>query len=144
MLRARRRTWRTRVPRRSLVAVVVALVVLVPLGWMWFGSLVPASYSVADMGTPDFGGGPAGDHAMHGTAGMAGPSVDALREPPGPADVDVTLVARGGRVTLPSGRVIDGFTLNGTTPGPEIRAVQGQMVQVRLVNENVAEGVTLH
>ncbi|GAA4728867.1 multicopper oxidase family protein [Actinomycetospora chibensis] len=144
MLRARRRTWRTGVPRGPLVAVVVALVVLVPLGWMWAGSLMPASYSVADMGTPDYGGGPSGDHAMHGMAGMAGPSVDALREPPGPADVDITLVARGGRVTLPSGRVIEGFTLNGTTPGPEIRAVQGQMVQVRLVNENVAEGVTLH
>ncbi|GAA4800064.1 hypothetical protein GCM10023200_41180 [Actinomycetospora chlora] len=143
MLRARRR-WRTRVRRRTLVALVAALAVVVPIAWMWADSLVPATYSVADMGTPDFGGGPVGpDHA--GMAGMAGTtSVDRLREPPGPADVDVTLVARGGRVTLPSGRVVDGFTLNGTTPGPEIRAVQGQLVQVRLVNENVAEGVTLH
>ncbi|MGX6605490.1 multicopper oxidase family protein [Micromonosporaceae bacterium Da 78-11] len=35
-------------------------------------------------------------------------------------------------------------TLNHLTPGPEIRAVQGQLVQVTLVNENVADGVTLH
>ncbi|MFC5141060.1 multicopper oxidase family protein [Actinomycetospora rhizophila] len=146
MLRARRPFRRTRGrgrSRRTLVAVVAALVVVVPIAWMWVDSLAPSTYSVEDMGTPDLGGGPAGtDHAAHG--GAAGIPVDQLREPPGPADVDLILVARAGRVTLASGRVVDGFTLNGTTPGPEIRAVQGQMVQVRLVNENVAEGVTLH
>ncbi|MDD7933054.1 multicopper oxidase family protein [Actinomycetospora straminea] len=129
------------------MAVVAALAILVPVGWLWTDSLVPADYSVAEMGVPDHGGGPAGPagHAgMHGGVHTGGPAVDQLREPPGPADVDLTLVARGGRVTLPSGRVIDGYTLNGTTPGPEIRAVQGQMVQVRLVNADVAEGVTLH
>ena len=140
MLRARRRRWRTRVRTRTLVAVVAALALLVPVGWMWADSLVPTPYSVMDMGTPDFGGGP-GEHAGHA---MTGPAVDTLREPPGPADVDVTLEARVGRVTLPSGRVIDGYSLNGTTPGPEIRAVEGQMVQVRLVNADVPEGVTLH
>jgi FtsP/CotA-like multicopper oxidase with cupredoxin domain len=149
MLRARRRPWRTRTRRRTLVAVAAALAVLLPVGWMWAASLMPTAYSVEDMGTPDFGGGPGvpsahTGHGAHVAASPGGPSVDRLREPPGPADVDVTLVARGGRVTLPSGRVIDGFTLNGTTPGPEIRAVQGQMVQVRLVNEDVADGVTLH
>ena len=116
MLRARR--WRTRIaaaPRRSLTAVVAVLVVLAPVAWMWADSLMPASYSIEDMGYPDFGGGPA---AMT----MAGPSVETLRAPPGPADVSVTLVARAQRVTLPSGRTFDGFTLNGTTPGPTIRA----------------------
>jgi len=140
MLRARRRRWRTGVRTRTLVAVVAALAVLVPVGWMWADSLVPSTYSMMDMGTPDLGGGP-GEHAGHA---MTGPAVDTLREPPGPADVAVTLVARAGRVTLPSGRVIDGYSLNGTTPGPEIRAVEGQMVQVRLVNADVPEGVTLH
>ena len=139
MLRPRPR----RVGRRTVIAVVAALALVVPLGWMWVGSLMPATYSVADMGYPDDGGGP-GTGADHAGMDMAGPSVDALREPPGPADVDVTLTARAGPVTLPSGRVIDGFSLNGTTPGPTIRAEQGQMVQVRLVNENVPDGVTLH
>lgn len=40
--------------------------------------------------------------------------------------------------------MIDGYTLNGTTPGPMIRAEQGQMIEVRLVNESVAGGITLH
>ncbi|WP_433781971.1 multicopper oxidase family protein [Actinomycetospora sp. CA-101289] len=125
------------------MAVVAALAVLVPVGWMWADSLVATPYSVMDMGTPDLGGGP-GEHAAgHDMAGMGTP-VDALREPPGPADVEVTLEARVGRVTLPSGRVVEGYSLNGTTPGPEIRAVQGQVVQVRLVNADVPEGVTLH
>lgn len=149
MLRARRRSrrsWRSGATGpRTLVAVVAALVVLVPIAWMWVDSLAPSTYSVADMGTPDLGGGPAApEHSGHAGHAATGTPIDRLREPPGPADVDLTLVARAGRVTLPSGRVIDGFTLNGTTPGPEIRAVQGQTVAVRLVNENVAEGVTLH
>jgi FtsP/CotA-like multicopper oxidase with cupredoxin domain len=37
-----------------------------------------------------------------------------------------------------------GFTVNGTSPGPEIRATQGQLIEVQLRNESVAEGVTLH
>lgn len=140
MLRARHRSWRARVrsiPRRPLVAVVAALAILVPVTWMWSDSLMPSTWSVEDMGYPDYGGGPA---AMS----MAGPSVETLRAPAGPADVAVTLVARAQRTTLPSGLVIDGYTLNGTTPGPMIRAEQGQMIEVRLVNESVAGGITLH
>ena len=37
-----------------------------------------------------------------------------------------------------------GFTVNGTSPGPEIRARQGQLIEVHLRNESVAAGVTLH
>ncbi|WP_084754742.1 multicopper oxidase domain-containing protein [Pseudonocardia thermophila] len=36
------------------------------------------------------------------------------------------------------------YTLNGTTPGPDIRVAAGQLLQVRLVSESVADGVTLH
>ena len=42
------------------------------------------------------------------------------------------------------GRSMPGFTVNGTSPGPEIRALQGQLIEVRLRNESVADGVTLH
>jgi FtsP/CotA-like multicopper oxidase with cupredoxin domain len=42
------------------------------------------------------------------------------------------------------GRSIPGFTVNGTSPGPEIRARQGQLIEVHLRNESVADGVTLH
>ena len=42
------------------------------------------------------------------------------------------------------GRSIPGFTVNGTSPGPEIRAKQGQLIEVHLHNESVAAGVALH
>jgi FtsP/CotA-like multicopper oxidase with cupredoxin domain len=42
------------------------------------------------------------------------------------------------------GRSIAGFTVNGTSPGPEIRAKQGQLIEVHLRNESVAAGVALH
>ena len=42
------------------------------------------------------------------------------------------------------GRSIAGFTVNGTSPGPEIRVRQGQLVEVHLRNESVAAGVALH
>jgi FtsP/CotA-like multicopper oxidase with cupredoxin domain len=48
-------------------------------------------------------------------------------------------------VRLASGQVVeDGYTINGTSPGPEIRAVEGQVVQVTLRNHDVPDGVTLH
>ncbi|RZU49161.1 FtsP/CotA-like multicopper oxidase with cupredoxin domain [Krasilnikovia cinnamomea] len=114
---------------RLVVAVVAALAVLGPLGWFWQRSLVPDSYDMAAMGYPDDGGGPPG----HGHAG--GLSVTDLTGPSGPADVSVALTAR---------REGAGYTLNHVSPGPEIRARQGQLVEVRLVNESVPDGVTLH
>jgi FtsP/CotA-like multicopper oxidase with cupredoxin domain len=51
---------------------------------------------------------------------------------------------RKERFTPASGEEIDGYTVNGTSPGPVIRAVQGQLVEVRLVNASVPDGVTLH
>lgn len=117
-----------------MIAVLATLAVLAPLVWSWAASLSAGSWSAAAMGVPDDGGGPA--IMAGGHDGMAGRSVDTLRVPSSvPADVDVTLVARaeGGR-----------YTLNGLTPGPEIRAVAGQVVAVRLVNADVARGITLH
>lgn len=103
---------------------------LVPLGYLWAGSLQPHTYSVLDMGTVDRGGGPAAGHGRHTT------SVTELRvDPSRPADVGVDLTAakQGER-----------YTVNGTTPGPTIRATVGQLVEVRLTNTNVTDGVTLH
>jgi hypothetical protein len=42
------------------------------------------------------------------------------------------------------GRSIPGFTVNGISPGPPIVARQGQLIEVHLRNESVADGVTLH
>jgi FtsP/CotA-like multicopper oxidase with cupredoxin domain len=161
--------------RRLLVAVVATAVLLGPLGYLWASSLLPGTYSVMDMGYPDYGGGsqpgdqqaPAGSATMpgmeHGITERAsttggptpsegssavpntGRSVDSLTADPGrAADLAITLTARKETFTLADGRPVSGYTLNGTSPGPEIRAVQGQLLQVRLVNESVPDGITLH
>ena len=125
---------------RAALALLAALAVLGPLGWMWQASLLPDSYSVLDMGTVDTGrAGPAGAHRHDEAVG-----VDELVADTGPADVELTLVARAQPVHLGPGRDVAGYTLNGTSPGPTIRAELGQLVQVELVNSSVAGGVTLH
>src|SRR6185437_4753971 len=72
-----------------------------------------------------------------GSSGAGSISVAALTGPStGDPEAAVTLTARKEK----DGR----YTLNGQTPGPEIRAKKGQLVQVTLVNDNVTDGVTLH
>jgi FtsP/CotA-like multicopper oxidase with cupredoxin domain len=145
---------------RLCLALLCTAGILGPVGVMWVQSLVPSTYSVMDMGYADYGGGPqpAGGHADHsGAAGVgaragaasapaAGEvSVAELRGPrSGPAEVVVTLVARKEQLRLSSGERVPGYTLNHASPGPMIRATQGDLVQVTLVNDNVPDGVTLH
>jgi FtsP/CotA-like multicopper oxidase with cupredoxin domain len=99
-----------------------------------------------DMGFPDYGGGPVATevHAAH--AGHdGGHSVTSLiADPSRPADVAVTLTAQKQSFRLPTGQTVDGYTVDGQSPGPVIRATVGQLVQVRLVNESVPDGVSLH
>jgi FtsP/CotA-like multicopper oxidase with cupredoxin domain len=152
----------TRARRRLVVASVATLALLGPLAWLWWSSLVPDPLSVMDMGYVDTGGGPPLDgthrheggtrHQGHtrsaagGTGAMGGNvSVADLTGPrTGRPDVSVDLVARAGTVELASGRRVDGYTLNGSSPGPEIRARVGDLVRVRVTNESVADGMTLH
>ncbi|MEJ8278863.1 multicopper oxidase family protein [Pseudonocardia spirodelae] len=142
---------------RPAVALLATLALLGPVGWLWWSSLLPTPYAVTDMGHVDDGGvplpGPAGHHAGaaahggHGGQAVGGRTVgvDTLRETStAPPAVSLTLTARRDRIALPTGRVLDGYTLNGTSPGPLIRVRQGDVLQVRLVNADVAEGVTLH
>ena len=68
---------------------------------------------------------------------------DMVADPARPADVRVDLVTRQQMLTV-GGRSIPGFTVNGTSPGPEIRAREGQLIEVHLRNESVTDGVTLH
>jgi FtsP/CotA-like multicopper oxidase with cupredoxin domain len=124
---------------RVILPVVVSLAIVVPLGWMWQQSRLPGSYSVMDMGYEDLGGGAPMQHAHHETS-----VTDLVADPSRKADVTVTLTARKQRLTLASGQEVDGYTVNGTSPGPTVRAVEGQLVQVTLTNDNVPDGVTLH
>jgi len=128
---------------RALVATVATLALVVPLGWMWWSSRVPDTYSVMDMGVVDLGGGPGTpSHVAMGGGGVGVPTLTGPQT--GEPDVSVTLTAEQGDVELEGGPTLDGYTLNGSSPGPEIRATEGDLVEARLVNESVPDGVTLH
>lgn len=60
-----------------------------------------------------------------------------------PADVSVDLHARAGSHTLPSGTEIDAWTFD-ALGGTPIEATVGDLVEVRLHNVDIAEGVTVH
>jgi FtsP/CotA-like multicopper oxidase with cupredoxin domain len=128
-----RRHWRLIVP------LVVLALLLGTVGWLWWASLVPSTYSLSEMGTVEYGGGPAGhDHA-------GGTPVAALTGPQsGEPDVRVELEARQETFRLASGERVDGYTLDGTSPGPVIDLTQGDLLQVTLTNVDVPDGVTLH
>jgi FtsP/CotA-like multicopper oxidase with cupredoxin domain len=148
--------------RRELlrrVAIGVVVVTGAGAGALAWSSTLLGEYSVMDMGDGHSGGGDHGHggHAEHaaggpgasaasGTTGAAGSvSVTALTaDPDRTADVRVELVARQETIDVPGGSAVEGYTLNGTSPGPEIRARQGDLVEVDFVNESVAAGATLH
>ncbi|GAA2884809.1 hypothetical protein GCM10010517_48290 [Streptosporangium fragile] len=94
-------------------------------------------------GAADAGGGPPSDHA-HGH----GVPVTSLRGPttpePGGTVRRYTLTARTATVTLSSGRRVEAWTFDGTVPGPPLTATEGDLVEVRLRNADIARGVTLH
>jgi FtsP/CotA-like multicopper oxidase with cupredoxin domain len=152
--------------RRELllrIVVGVAVTTAAGVGAVAWSSTLVGEYSVMDLGggsaTDGFGG---HDHGGvgHGTttgggtgtggasaSGSTAPqlSVTDLAAPADrPADVRVELVARQSTVDVPGGYDVAGYTVNGTSPGPEIRARQGDLVEVVFVNASVADGATLH
>ncbi len=117
--------------RRLWLAGAATAALVLPLGWFWYDSLLPDTYDLADMGYADWGGGPESEHGDHdGT-----PVAALVADPDRPADVRETLTAAtdGSR-----------YTVNGTSPGPVLRVTEGDLVEVTLVNEDVADGATLH
>lgn len=124
--------------RRGLIAAVATVVVLAPLVFFWQRSLLPGDLSPMAMGYADFGGGPA-VHVGHGrdVQTLTGP---ADQKP----DVVVRLAARKERFEIAGRGSFAGYTLNHSSPGPEIRAQQGDLVEVTLANESVPDGITLH
>jgi FtsP/CotA-like multicopper oxidase with cupredoxin domain len=152
---SRRRPPGTPRALRIALPIVATLSIIAPLAWLWQDSRVPSAYSVMNMGYPDYGMGAmtdpdGGGHGGHMQGQMGGQQMpprrlvtDMVGNPARPADVRVALVARQQKLRI-GGRSISGFTVNGTSPGPEIRARQGQIIEVHLHNESVADGVTLH
>ena len=110
-------------------------------GWYWSTTLVPSTYSVVDMGYVERGGGPGHEHG-HQDSGV---SVADLTGPTdGEPDVALELAARQESFPLATGERVDGYTLNGTSPGPALQVSQGDRVQITLTNVDVPDGVTLH
>jgi FtsP/CotA-like multicopper oxidase with cupredoxin domain len=132
-----------RLLQRAVLASALALLLalLAWIGWLWQDSRLPSTYSVMSYGAVDVGGGPPlGEHVHHGGA----TSVASLRGPEGVPDRRFTLTAMRARIRLSSGRTVDALTFNGRVPGPELRVRQGDLVEVRLRNEDVDGGVTIH
>jgi FtsP/CotA-like multicopper oxidase with cupredoxin domain len=144
---------------RIALPIMATVAIVAPLAWLWQASLVPDQYSVMDMGYPDYDAGAMPDAGLSGPGGhmqgdmpghmpghqMTPPRLvtDMIADPARPADVRIELVTRQQMLSI-GGRAVPGFTVNGTSPGPEIRARQGQLIEVHLRNESVTDGVTLH
>ena len=128
----------------AIVAVVFLVVVVAVLGKMWWDSRLPDTYNVMSYGTHDYGGGPEPpDHEGHDAG--AGTSVADLHGPSsGTPDARFELTARAADIRLSSGRVVHALTFNGTSPGPELRVRQGDLVEVVLRNADIDVGVTIH
>lgn len=122
--------------RRAVVVILTAL--LAGIAWLWWDSLVPATYSVAPV---DAGN---GGHAAHGGPGPQVDITGLTADPARPADLRMDIQARSATLTNSNGGTFRGYTLNGTTPGPEIRATEGDMVEVVLHNIDITDGTTLH
>ena len=74
-----------------------------------------------------------------------GISVASLRGPQrGTPDARFELTAQTATIRLASGRTVNAMTFNGSSPGPELRVHQGDLVEVVLRNKDIGSGVTIH
>ena len=78
-----------------------------------------------------------GGHAMPDTRSVADLTVGTDR----PADKVVHLVARKETVRLASGAKVDGYSLNGASPGPLVEVTEGQLLEVHLRNVRLLQNV---
>lgn len=98
-------------------------------------SLLPPSHAAMDMGKPDYGGGAVPRGLRR--------SLDALTGPRGVPSRVLTITAAMGTLEV-GGVTRPAMTFNGTTPGPTLRVRQGELVEVRLRNQDIRRGVTIH
>lgn len=136
--------------RRMAVLVVVLALGSIPFYSGLQASKLPETISMTE-GPMDNGTGTQLAHHHHSGAVTASAepakeiSVDSLTGPAeGKPDVSFTLTAEKKTVKLASGRTVEAWTYNGQIPGPELRFKKGQLVEVKLINKDIEEGVTLH
>jgi FtsP/CotA-like multicopper oxidase with cupredoxin domain len=89
------------------------------------------------------GGGPARSSRSGATVSVADLR-GATAPAPGGVERRYVLTAQAATVRLPSGRELQALTFDGRVPGPPITATVGDLVEVRLRNADVDDGVTLH
>ena len=124
----------------AVLGVIALLAVAAVLGWAWWESRLPDTYNVMDYGSHDYGGG-----AVHDGHHLAPVGVASLKGPQeGKPDARFALTARPTAIRLGSGYEVDGLAFNDRSPGPELRVRQGDLVEVRLANEDVDQGVSIH
>ncbi|GIP40676.1 hypothetical protein J31TS4_39560 [Paenibacillus sp. J31TS4] len=83
-------------------------------------------------------------HQQHGNSQTGTVEVAALTgDISAPADVKFEMVAQQKTITLASGATIDAWTYNGEI-APELRVKHGDMVEVKLINQDITSGVTIH
>ena len=97
--------------RLAIVAGAAAAAVgLAFVGWSWWTSRLPGTYSVMDYGSAEFGGGAAAAAEMEHARMGHGTSVTTLTGPRGAPDRRFVLTARRATIRLSSGREIDALT----------------------------------
>jgi len=125
-------------------AVLVLITLVASLGLAWLADLrrpdalaTAHNHAAATDGTPE--------QALSALPSPASVPVTELRLPPDAAGPvrRFELTAREEQLVLDSGVTASAWTF-GSVPGPEIRVSQGDLVEVRLRNRDVAAGVTLH
>ncbi len=129
--------------RLALAGLATAALVL-PIGVMWHSSLLPDTYDMALMGTMDLGGGEPVGHAGHDHTEAVGPHHHATEGTPVADLVGATTGVPDVRERFVVSHEAGRYLVNGSTPGPVLRAREGDLVEVVLANEDVAAGATLH
>ena len=125
-----RRVEATRGPERRRRGRRLLVAVLGFLGKAWYDSRLPETYSVMDYGDARLRrrAEPAGHAAhgrAHGTERRGSPRPEA-----GTPDARFGLTARSAEIRSPPRRTVEALTFNGTSPGPELRVQQGDLVEV--------------
>lgn len=128
-----RSTSAPRAVRFAAVVVLGLVPVIAGIVYSVRSSELPGSYAMVD-DNADMGGMPMSQ--MTSVADLTGPK-------DGTPDARFTLTASTKQLTI-DGHVESALTFNGTAPGPLLRVKEGQLVEVTLVNDDVADGVTLH
>jgi FtsP/CotA-like multicopper oxidase with cupredoxin domain len=152
-----------RLVRKSAIVLALGLAIAAWSAYSMQTSVLPDRFSMMSHENVDYGGGPepghgtgnphsAGTEFAHASSHHHGHShgdgqamsVTDLREAPGEPDRRFTLTAQKTRIKLSSGKTVEAWTFDGKVPGPELRAKQGDLVEVILINQDIESGVTVH